>query len=161
MAYASLDELMERMDRDLDEAEQGMAESGLEDATVLAMTYGREWPEDDPPRLVRTLVLKAVRRFMINPEGFTTSRAGDETVQWGDAHRRDAGSVYFTYDEQKLLANLAGRAPGISSATVSAWGPQRKRPTYIADRVHPDSYVPAAGMPNSEVPFFADPVEPW
>ncbi|MEU4155700.1 hypothetical protein [Actinoplanes sp. NPDC026670] len=156
MAYASLDELTERLGRTLDEAEELMAEAALEDATALAMEYGREWPEDDPPRLVKTLVLRSVRRYMENPDGFTTSRAGDETVQWSDAHGRDAGSVYFTRDEQALLKGLAGRTPGLMSASVSAWGPQRPLPRDVTA-----GYVPAAGMPHSEIPYFAHPTEPW
>jgi hypothetical protein len=156
MAYASLDELKERLDWTPDEAGERLAKAALDDATVLAMEYGRQWPQDDPPRLVRTLVLRAARRFVENPQGYTTSRAGDETVQWGDAHGRDAGSVYFTRDEQKLLASLAGRSKGITSVDVSAWGPQRAHPRKMVAGLVPDP-----GSPNNPIHFFSDGVEPW
>ena len=156
MAYTSLDELKDRLDWELDEAGERMAEGALADATALAMEYGREWPEDDPPRLVKTLVLRAVRRFVENPQGYTTSRAGDETVQWSDAHGRDAGSVYFTHDEQKLLAGIAGRHKGIVSVQVSAWGPQRKHPRHMVEGLVRDP-----GSPNNPIHWYASDTEPW
>ena len=159
MAYASLDELKDRLDWELDAAGQRIAESALDDATELAIEYGREWPDSAVPRLVRTLVLRAARRFVENPQGYTVSRAGDETVQWNDAAGENAGSVYFTRDEQKLLAGLAGSGRGLSSATVSAWGPQRRDPQMRG--IPPAAYVPVQGDPNSPFPLFCDAQEPW
>ena len=160
MAYASLDELKERLDWTPDTAAERLAESALEDASDLAVEYGREWPEDSPPRLVRTLVLRAARRFVENPQGYTVSRAGDETVQWNDRAGENAGSVYFTKEEQKLLAGLAGKGHGLTSATISAWGPQRRSRRMARPRGEA-SYVPVEGSPNSPFPYFADEVEPW
>lgn len=159
MAYASLDELKERLDWDLDAAGERIAESALDDATELAIEYGREWPESSVPRLVRTLVLRAARRFVENPQGYTVSRAGDETVQWSDAAGEHAGSVHFTKDEQKLLAGLAGRGTGLVSATISAWGPQRRDPRMRGGRR--PGYVPVEGSPNSPFPYFRSASEPW
>jgi len=34
--------------------------------------------------LVRTLVLRCAARYMRNPDGYVTSRAGDETLTWSD-----------------------------------------------------------------------------
>ncbi|MEU0739254.1 hypothetical protein [Streptomyces sp. NPDC006134] len=124
MAYATLDELMGRLDWELDEDELRIAASALDDATDLAMTYGREWPEETVPRLVRTLVLRAAARYVRNPHGYTQSRAGDETLAWSDAHGRDAGSVHYTREEIRLLENLAGTRPGLTSVPVSAWSTQ-------------------------------------
>lgn len=95
MPYAALDDLR-------------IATGALEDASDLAATYGREWGEDTAPRFVRTLVLKSAVRYVRNPNGYTQSRAGDETLAWSDAHGRDSGSVYFTRDEIRLLEELAG-----------------------------------------------------
>ncbi|MEV4642768.1 hypothetical protein AB0J80_36045 [Actinoplanes sp. NPDC049548] len=159
MAYASLDELKDRLDFDLDEAEVRVAESALNDASDLAMEYGREWPQDDVPRLVRTLVLRAAKRHVQNPNGYTVSRAGDETLQWNDAAGDNAGVVYFTRDEQKLLAELAGKRHGLTTAPVSAWGPQRTNRRMAP--LGPGNYVPVQGSPNSPFPYFADEVEPW
>ncbi|MFI5840551.1 hypothetical protein ACIA8K_12665 [Catenuloplanes sp. NPDC051500] len=163
MAYASLDELKERLDWDLDEGQERIAEAALQDASDLAMEYGREWPEDAPPRQVRVLVLRAARRFVENPQGYTTSRAGDETVQWSDAAGENAGSVYFTREEQKLLAGIAGRGVGLTSVTASAWGPQStsRRMRKVGETISPSAYVPVNGSPNSPFPYFGDGLEPW
>jgi len=121
--FATLDELKARLDWTLDADEERIASSALEDASDLAVYYvGRDWPDAaSAPRLVRTLVLKACKRFMDNPSGYTQSRAGDETLGWNDSQGENAGTVYFSADEQKLLAEIGGRKPGLVSAQVSAW----------------------------------------
>ncbi|MFI6205913.1 hypothetical protein ACIBAI_05860 [Streptomyces sp. NPDC051041] len=154
MAYATLDELKGRLDWELDEGEERIALGALVDASELAASYGREWPEATVPRLVKTLVLKAAARYVRNPNGYTQSRAGDETLAWSDAHGRDAGSVYFTRDEIRLLEDLAGRKRGIYSAVVSAWGtklPQRDAA----------GHVPVDYSADSPFPMFSDGVSPW
>ena len=148
---ATLDELTSRLDWTLDADELRIAAGALEDASDLARGYGRDWDAVSVPRLVRTLVLKACKRYMSNPNGYTQSRAGDETLGWNDAAGENAGTVYFTADEQKLLKGLAGKAPGIVSAPITAWGPQRQRPVGL---------VP---VERGEKPFplYADEVDPW
>ncbi|MFI5861815.1 hypothetical protein [Streptomyces sp. NPDC051546] len=145
LAYAALNELKDRLDWDLDPDELRIAAGALEDASDLAATYGRDWPEASLPRLVRTLVLKAAARYMRNPNGYTQSRAGDETLAWSDAHGRDAGSVYFTREEIRLLEELAGRKRGITSVAVSAWGTKPQRAE--ASGLVPVDYSPAAPFP--------------
>lgn len=152
MAYATLDELKERLDWDLDNDELRIAAGALEDASDLAAVYGRDWPEATPPRLVRTLVLKAAARYVRNPHGYTQSRAGDETLAWGDAHGRDAGSVYFTREEIRLLEGLAGTRPTLTSVIVSAWD-SRDRP--VRAGLVPVDYD---GKP---FPMFSSDGEPW
>lgn len=121
MPYALLDELKGRPDWDLDPDELRIAAGALEDASDHAATYGPDWPEDTAPRLVKTLVVKSSARYMRNPNGYTLNRAADETLAWSDIGR-DAGTVYFTREEIRLLEELAGRKRGIRSAVVSAWG---------------------------------------
>ncbi|MEV1109940.1 hypothetical protein AB0I95_14955 [Micromonospora sp. NPDC049751] len=131
--FASLDDLKARLDWALSEDEERIADSALDDASELARAYGRDWDADTAPRLVRSLVLKACARYLRNPDGYTTSRAGDETLSWSDAHGRDAGSVYFTREEQGLLKTLAGGAVGIYSVPMTAWrgGPGRPVQTTV------------------------------
>ncbi|MFI1655623.1 hypothetical protein ACH4ZU_12050 [Streptomyces sp. NPDC020472] len=151
--FATLDELKGRLDWALDADEERIAAGALMDASELAVSYGREWPEATVPRLVKTLVLKAAARYMRNPNGYIQSRAGDETLAWSDAHGRDAGTVYFTRDEIRLLADLAGRKRGIYSVSVTAWGtklPQRDAAGHVP--------VDYAGDP---FPMFDDGVSPW
>ncbi|MEU2111522.1 hypothetical protein [Streptomyces sp. NPDC019507] len=152
MAYATLDELKGRLDWSLDAEELRIASAALDDASDLAATYGREWPEDTAPRLVKTLVLKSAARYLRNPNGYVQSRAGDETLQWSDIGR-DAGTVYFTREEIRLLEELAGRKRGIASVAVSAWNTKPQ----AADA---GGYVPVdyAGDP---FPLFGDAVSPW
>ncbi|MFJ3974885.1 hypothetical protein [Streptomyces sp. NPDC090021] len=152
MAYATLDELKGRLDWELDEDELRIAAGALDDASDLAATYGRDWPEDTAPRLVKTLVLKSAARYMRNPNGYTQSRAGDETLAWSDIGR-DAGTVYFSREEIRLLEELAGRKRGIYSAPVSAWG--TKLPLCDAAGHVPVDY---SGDP---FPLFSDGVSPW
>lgn len=57
---------------------------------------------------MKTLVVKSSARYMRNPNGYTQSRAGDETLAWPDIGR-DADTVYFTREEIRLLEELAGR----------------------------------------------------
>ncbi|MEU3709006.1 hypothetical protein [Streptomyces catenulae] len=151
MAYATLDELKGRLDWELDSDELRIAEAALEDASDLAVTYGREWPDAAVPRLVKTLVLKSAARYLRNPNGYTQSRAGDETLTWSDAHGRDAGSVYFTREEIRLLEELAGRRRGLTSVPVSAWGT-----TLRSGR----STVPVDYL-GAPFPLFADEASPW
>jgi hypothetical protein len=153
LAYATLDELKGRLDWDLDPDELRIAAGALEDASDMAATYGREWPEESAPRLVRTLVLKSAARYLRNPNGYTQSRAGDETLAWSDAHGRDAGTVYFTREEIRLLEELAGRKRGISSVAVSSWG--TKLPHRDAGGHVPVDYG------GDTFPLFGDAVSPW
>ncbi|MGZ2360733.1 hypothetical protein LRE75_29310 [Streptomyces sp. 372A] len=158
MSYATLDELTGRLDWELDEDELRISVTALEDASNLAATYGREWPEERAPRLVKTLVLKAAVRYLRNPNGYTQSRAGDETLGWSDAHGRDAGSVYFTREEIRLLEDLAGTRPGLTSVTVSAWATKlRPRP---GGRVGGEGLV-QVDYDGAPFPLFNDDGGPW
>ncbi|OKI45108.1 hypothetical protein [Micromonospora sp. CB01531] len=149
--FATLDELKDRLDWTLDADEERIAQAALEDASDLACFYGKEWAAGAAPRMVRTLVLRACKRYMDNPAGYTQSRAGDETLGWNDAAGENAGTVHFTKDEQALLKTLAGKRPGIYSAAISAWGPQRK---------HTPGLVPDAGS-NEPIQYFANDEDPW
>ncbi|QJD50658.1 head-to-tail adaptor [Streptomyces phage Issmi] len=155
--FATLEELKARLDWTLDADEERIATSALEDASDLASFHaGRDWPDAaSAPRLVRTLVLKACKRYMTNPSGYTQSRAGDETLGWNDTQGENAGTVYFTGEEQKLLQEIGGRKPGLLSAQVSAWGSVRRD---VAAGLVPV----AQPTPDSKpFPLFADEVEPW
>ncbi|MFG2147351.1 hypothetical protein ACGFRG_24670 [Streptomyces sp. NPDC048696] len=151
MAYATLDDLKARLDWDLDADELRIATGALEDASTLAAAYGRNWPEAVAPRLVRTLVLKAASRYMTNPNGYTQSRAGDETLAWSDVGH-DAGTVYFTTEEKRLLEGLAGTRPGLASVIVSSWESNTRR--FDGGRVPVD-------YGGDRFPLYGDGVSPW
>lgn len=150
--FASLEELKARLDWELDTDEVRIASSALVDASDLARFYGKEWDTTTAPRLVKTLVLKACKRYMDNPAGFVISRAGDETLTRHDD--ADSGDVHFTKDEQRLLADLAGVKGGIFAVEVQAW--KTKLPE------GGNGYVPVSGNTDQKVfPMFNDPVSPW
>lgn len=120
--FASLEELEARLDWTLDDGEERIAESALEDASELARAYGRDWTDPlTAPRLVKTLVLKACARYMKNYQGYTLSAAGDERVSWSDKAGEDMGTVYFTKDEIKMIEGLAGRRTALISVPITAW----------------------------------------
>ena len=147
-AFATLAELQSRLDWVLDADEERMATGALEDASDLARAYGSNWEyASSAPRLVRTLVLTAVKRHMNNPEGLITSRAGDETMAYADIGDK-AGAIFYTANEIKLLAGLGGRN-GIVSVPVSAWGPTKKVS---------EGYVPTGQKP---FPMFSSDSSPW
>ena len=154
--YANLDELKARLDWTLDTDEERIATAALEDASNLARHYGRDWPVAIVPPIVKTLVLKACQRYMHNPEGFTQSRAGDETLIWNDEAGENAGSVYFTATEIATLRELGGRVPTLTSAPVSAWNSQIRR----KNAHDPQGCVPVEGG-GDPFPMYADPEEPW
>lgn len=122
-ALATTDELAARLPFVMDTDEEREATGALEDLSDDARHYGRStW--DDPatvPAEVKNLVLRAAARHMKNPDGFTSSRAGDENVYWTD-RGQDSGSATFTEAEIKKLKALSGRSTGFHSSTISAWG---------------------------------------
>lgn len=160
---ATLAELEARLDWTLDTGEQGVATAALADLSDDARYYGSDnWNDQTAPRQAKSLVLRAAVRYMRNPDGFTTSRAGDETVQWAESE--DLGSASFTKKEQEILASLAGRNTTLWSAPVTAWSPRKSGPRLLNpttpglcyDAGHsPVSQAGFAGTPSS-FPMYAD-----
>lgn len=147
-AFASLDQVKARLPWTLDADEERIATAALDEASDLACYYGKAWDPTTAPRLVGTYVLRAVVRYMKNPEGLVTSRAGDETSQW--AERPGLGDVTFTSDEIKALKALAGRG-NVGSIPVVAWGTQIPKP---------EGYVPVSSG-GADFPFFSSDTSPW
>lgn len=150
---ATLDELKARLDWTLDSDEERIAQSALEDASILARVYsGLDLPDpQSAPRMIKTLVLRASARYMRNPDGYVTSRAGDETLAWNDDAGENAGTVYFTDDEQDLLKEIGGRKGGLASVQITAWNSR------ISNRT---GWVPSADG-TRPFPFYADGVNSW
>lgn len=152
---ATLDELIARCDWTFDSDETRAAPGYLEEASDLARSYGRmTWTDTTAPRLVKSMVISATRRYMRNPEGYTQSRAGDEHLAFADLGH-DAATIYFTPAEQKLLRGMAGTNSSIRSAGVQAWGPHTRNPEAGRYPVP----VPVSGWPG-EQPFPME-AEPW
>lgn len=141
--FATVEELVARLDWELDEKEIKNARAALEDASDIARGIGKaSWVDaDSAPRLVRTTVLQACKRYMQNPGGYTQSRAGDETLGWSDLGDK-AGSVYFTKEETTLLRGLAGQASGLYIANTYAWSarPDKQHTGYVPTSLSPEPF---------------------
>lgn len=144
MAFADLEDLQDRLDFELDEAQTRMAMAALEDASELARSYaGVNWQDHLAPRIVQVTVLNVAARYMRNPDGLTTSRAGDETLSWADL--KGKASLHFTADEMALLGKF-GRRNTIGSIGTYAWR---------SGNSVPNGFVPT-DPPGDLFPFFAE-----
>jgi hypothetical protein len=158
---ATVAELQARLDWTLDSGEQGVAQGALDDLSDDARYYGSDtWDSTTAPRQVKSLILRAAARYMRNPDGYTQSRAGDETLMWAD-RGEEAGTAQFTLKEQQMLLRVSGRSTkSFGSAQVSAWGTRprpRCREYYIpVDGTHYSSVVKDFPMYAENDPFFAE-----
>ena len=160
-ALVSVEELSDRLPFEMDSDEEREATGALDDLSDDARYYGSEsWETPETaPHQVKNLILKAAVRHMKNYEGYTQSRAGDETVGWTD-RGHESGSAYFTESEQKRLAAYANRST-LHSVSVSSWG----------TKTPPEGFVPvddavydAAGNRISggkPFPLYTSDTSPW
>lgn len=148
-ALVTVEELAARLPFVMDEDEKREAVGALEDLSDDARSYGRAtWTTPaTAPRQVKNMIRRAAGRHMKNYDGFTTSRAGDESVGWTDRGEQ-SGSAYFTAAEIKMLRGLSGRG-GFTSVPLSGYQDTRGAV----------GYVPAAGG-GDPFPMFASD-EPW
>jgi hypothetical protein len=151
-ALVTVDDLIERLPFVMDEDETREAAGALDDLSDEARLNGRaSWTTQAvTPRSVQNLILRAAVRHMKNHDGFTQSRAGDETLAWTD-RGHDAGSAYFTQREIKMLRAIAGRGDGF--ATVGMYAHTRSERSPLVGT------VPDPGS-NQPVRMFAG-EDPW
>lgn len=123
--FATLEELEARLDFKLDDETAPIAQAALDDLSLDARFYGAAWPKPgSAPPAVKSLVLRAARRFMNNPDGYTQSRAGDEMVGWREA----SPNAEFTEDEKARLRALGNRGKGgLTSVPIVAYPERRPR----------------------------------
>ena len=151
----SLDDLSARLPFVMDEDEIREANGALADLSFDAQTIGSaNWTTPlDTPQSVKNLIVRAAARHMKNYEGYTMSRAGDETVQWQD--HDVAGQATFTKDEKSMLKQMGGKVPFIGGVGVYAYG---KRP------INPTGWAPvdyALNERRSDFPMWADAEGLW
>ena len=149
MALVDLTELENRIDWDLDDREKRLGQAALDDLSLDAIDYGRNWhPMNTPPRIKR-LILKAAMRYMNNYRGLVQSRAGDETEIYRE--HEDMGTAAFTSEEVKEIISIASgtRGKGFGSIPAYAWG---------TDPYKKMEYVPAP--PGKWFPLY-DPEDPF
>lgn len=150
-SLVTLDDVDERLPFELDDDERREATNTIESLSDDARHYGSSaWTEHgNTPRSVRNLILRAATRHLKNPDGYTQSRAGDETLAWTD-RGHDSGSAYFTAREVEMLRTIAGR---ITEKLHSV-------PVFVATSAEfaDASTVPTQG--GSPIPYFNG-SEPW
>ena len=152
---ATTDELAERLPFVMDPDELREAEGALIDLSDEARHYGSSrWISvETTPESVINLVLRAATRHMKNYEGYTNSRAGDESVSFTD-RGVTAGSAHFTPDEQARLGELGGyRRTNFYSVNTFAYSNRGRTPTT-------DGFVPGAGS-SEPIPYYRSAMEPW
>jgi len=149
---ATVEEVTSRVDRDLTDKEIGTIQGHIEDASALVRFHGLKWPtRAEAPALARTITRNSVKRLLHNSEGFTISRAADETVGFADIGDK-AGTVYLTDEEKLMLASLAGNDVSISTAAISPYGTQDPNPDV--------GYVPVS-YGGKAFPMFPSEDGPW
>jgi hypothetical protein len=152
--FATVAEIQAGLEWTLSEEETNLCEGALASLSSDARYYGREWfDKSEAPHQVHNIVVKATRRFLRNPDGYTTSRAADETVTWPD-RKAEAGEANFTEREIKMLEKLGGNTTRLVSVQLSAYGPRRNVQ---------EGYVPVARDVGHEkpFPFFSQDDSPW
>lgn len=121
MAFATVQELQARLEWTLSTTEVGVAEGALDDLTIQAKEYGRAtWTDGQHPPAIKSMILSAAARFMRNYEGFSESRAGDETLGWKQGSV-EPGTAEFTKGEIKRIKRIAS-APAFGAITTYTWG---------------------------------------
>ena len=152
---ATTDELADRLPFTMDPDELREAEGALIDLSDEARHYGssRWLTVETTPESVVNLVLRAATRHMKNYEGYTNSRAGDESVSFTD-RGVSAGSAHFTPDEQARLGELGGyRRTNFYSVNTYAYNSGKGKQAT-------DGFVPGAGS-SEPIPYYRSAMEPW
>lgn len=96
------------------QAEAARAEAVLADVSALAREEaGRDWMNNavtpsvpNPPDVVITVVLKAAKRALENPDGLSSETVGDYT--WRKEGTEDG--VYLTDRECRILRRVGGKS---------------------------------------------------
>lgn len=148
-ALASLDDLETRLEYPLDDEHmKKVAQSALDDASVLIREYGvKTWSPATAPPIAVMLTLKAAARFVNNPMSLETARGADETNMWGESN---SNGVYLRPDEIELLREHRKTNRGLYSAPVQLWG---KAPAAPAIPIH---QMPVAGYGRGLGKWFPD-----
>lgn len=155
MALTTPEAVISRLEEEPTDRMLEMIAAYLEDASDAACYYGREWTIDAVPAGVARIVASAVARFMRNPDNYSQSRAGDETVAWAE---RTEDIDWFTEKEiarlGKLAANHKVAAFGTFQLLAGTNGHRRE------GRIAREDFVIASNGTESPFPL-GSPANPW
>ena len=127
MALAKLEDLSARLEDEITSQPnyETIATNALADLSDDANFYGSaSWTDTSVPSVVKSIILRAASRYMKNPDAFTQSRAGDETLAWSDQRDDQAGSAHFAESEIKQIESVAAgnsAVPQFGSVGTYAW----------------------------------------
>ncbi len=129
MAYAEFADVQIRMMRDLDEAEQLLAEELLDDVEeeIRSKIHDFDAKVEDgriSERLVVRVEAQAVRRYINNPDGLRFEQDGDYSYSRGDSATE--GTLALTQEEWRLLG-VRPAAFTIRPGGAVAWEESRFR----------------------------------
>lgn len=151
-ALVSVLQVADRLSFVMTADEERECQGAIDDLSDDARHYGKAiWTNsDNTPPQVKNLILRAAARYMKNYEGYTQSRAGDESVSMVD-RGPEAGSAHFTEREIKVLRELNGNAKsGLHTAGMVAYGNGPRRSVgFVRD-----------SQSNEPIHYFAS-EEPW
>ena len=124
MALISIDQLNDRLGRELAGAEETQALALIDDASALVLQIaagnGDEPAWSSPgstPDVIVPVVANMVRRAVENPRGLSGEQLGD--YQW-QAGAGGQASIYATRREERIIRRAAGRL-GVSTVELEGY----------------------------------------
>jgi hypothetical protein len=129
---ADVDDLADRLGRELADNEVDRAEAALSDASAMVREEARRDFAEGPPAAIQAVVLTASLRVMRNPEGFVQEMIGAYSYR----RREEDTSVYLTAAEKAICARYR------NSGGSGLWtqGTTRGEPCYDETIWYEDSY---------------------
>ena len=152
-ALVSVEEVQAKLSYEMSPEDERECERSIEEMSDEARRIGsRRWGTPGvTPGSIKRLIVRSVARHMKNYDGFTVSRAGDETLGWADLGE-DAGSAYFTDKEERAIRGVAGyNTTGFTSVQLSFDQPVRRDAA---------GYVPVSSG-GANFPLFPSEDGPW
>lgn len=122
MALVTRAELEARLDFTLSADQQRMADGAIESLSIQAAYICRLPATATPvtcPAWIKQIILNALELHIRNPDGFSFSRAGEESVGWNS--RSPRGLTFTEEQEEKLRKGTRMSSSGISSISTVAW----------------------------------------
>lgn len=103
---ASVHDLVDRLGREIDDAERARAEAALADASALVREEARQEWAAGAPAAVEAVVLTAALRVMRNPEGISSETIGPYSYR----RREQDVDVYLSEAEKNIVRRYRTRS---------------------------------------------------
>jgi len=114
VALISIEQLNDRLGRELAGAEETQALALIDDASALVLEVAAGSGDDpdwtspgDVPDVIVPVIANMVRRALENPRGLSGEQLGD--YQWQAGAGTGQASIYATRREERIIRRAAGR----------------------------------------------------